>query len=141
MAAAMRSRLQAIDAHPMLDEELRKLSTVEFAQFETLMAFFEKASLYEQAATARIQAAEAQAKAELQKKKDMEAQQLQQQQLQQQQLQQTQQQQQQHQQQPTADTTEGTGAGGEPRNTAGPPPGRNQGYTRTRLCRQTLFHQ
>lgn len=135
MAAAMRSRLQAIDAHRILDEELRKQSTVEFAQFETFMAFFEKASLYEQAATARIQAAEAQAKAELQKQKDMEAQQTQQQQQQQQLLQQ------QQQQQPTTTTTAGSGAEGEPRNTAAPPPGRHPGYTSTRMCHPALFPQ
>ena len=42
MAAAMRSRLQAIDGHPLLDQELRHQSTVEFAQFETFMAFSRK---------------------------------------------------------------------------------------------------
>ena len=77
-----------------------------------------------------MQPAEALAKAELQKQKDLEAQQLKQQQLQQQQQEQQQlqaQQQQQQQQQAATGTTGGSGAEGEPRNMAGPPPADTRG--------------
>ena len=96
MASAMRTRLQAIDNHPLLDAELKQASTVEFAQFETFMAFFQKASDYESLALGRIQAKEA-AAAEEQK---------------QQQLLQQQQQQQQEAAAPTTTAVGGDGAGG-----------------------------